>query len=134
MTEYLPIHEIRRRRLRQILDESGERQLTLAERAGTNPSVISAILSNATAKAKMGDDLARRLEAAGGKPAGWMDTLDEIQMYADILERVLGQIPPAAWNPLTRRLAVRAAQVALREGWSGETLEEKVKEYLRLAS
>lgn len=133
MNSYLDIYEIRRRRLKQMLEDRGEPAAALAVRAGTSPDTLYAIISEVS-KARLGPKLARRLEAAGGKPAGWMDTLDEIQMYADILERVLGQIPPAAWNPLTRRLAVRAAQVALREGWSGETLEEKVKEYLRLAS
>lgn len=133
MDSYRSIYDIRRIRLHQILRElprGGQQEL--AAKAETEPSVISAAKSWKVPY-NMGDDLARRIEAAAGKPPFWMDSLDVEGELAALLERVLEQIPPEALTPFSVKLAVRAASLALKEGWTGPTLQEKAQEFLRLA-
>lgn len=61
--------------LRKLLKET-KTAASLAFAANTSPAYLSQILSNRT-KGHIGDKLARRLEAAGKKPIGWLDLLHE---------------------------------------------------------
>jgi len=67
--------EIRLINLRRLLKEA-KTAAALASAANTNPSYISQILSDKS-KSSIGNKLARRLETAGEKPKGWLDTLHE---------------------------------------------------------
>lgn len=135
MERYLDVYTVRRRRLQELIAEydreTGTGVTEVARRIGRSPSHVSRMASENIRK-PMGPAIARLIESRCGKPRGWMDTLDELAAYTGLLEHILAAIPPEAWNPLTRKLAVRVAQIALKEGWTGPTLDDKVQEYLRL--
>ena len=63
------IHSIRLDNLRRLVDDAGAPG-ALARRAGSSAAYFSQLRSG---HRRMGDDLAARLEAAAGKPRGWMD-------------------------------------------------------------
>lgn len=65
--------QIRLLNLRKLLKEA-KTAAALASAANTSPAYISQILSDKT-KGSIGNQLARRLELAAGKPVGWLDTL-----------------------------------------------------------
>lgn len=69
--------DYRRMNLLALIDECGGRRFggvnALAEKIGSNPSHISALISPATSRRNVGPNLARRIEKAFGKPRGWMD-------------------------------------------------------------
>lgn len=136
MERYLDIYTIRRKRLQQIVArykrETGVGVAEAARRTGISPSHISGYQSDAHPK-NMGPEPARQIESGCGLPHGWLDTMDEAADALAVVARVLEQIPDEAWNPLTRRLAVRIAELALKEGWAETTLKQKVEEYLKLA-
>ena len=98
-------HQIRRERLDQLLEsfaanasefglpESG-RYTRFAEKVGTSAKSFSHVRQG---RRNVGDALARRLEAAFGKPKNWMDTLDvaHISVPAGLrteMQEVLGQL------------------------------------------
>jgi hypothetical protein len=71
----------------------------LAEMAGTSPVYIS-MLRNRTLDAKtgrpreMGTAMARRMEAAAGKPSGWMDQVhDDLSPAGITLAKLFDMIP-----------------------------------------
>ncbi len=66
---------IRLLNLRKLLKET-KTATSLAFAANTSPAYLSQILSNRT-KGKIGDKLARKLEAALDKPVGWLDLVHE---------------------------------------------------------
>lgn len=66
------IHDIRKTNLLQLI--GSQRKAACAERWGINPAHLSQILSHKTEK-NLGDEVARRIEAAEGLPGGWMDVL-----------------------------------------------------------
>ncbi|MGH8486479.1 MAG: S24 family peptidase, partial [Pseudomonas sp.] len=66
------IHDIRKTNLLQLI--GNQRKAVCAERWGINPAHLSQILSHKTEK-NLGDEVARRIEAAEGLAAGWMDVL-----------------------------------------------------------
>lgn len=76
----MDIHEIRREHLRELTRERGSKA-QLAKLSETSPAYISQVLSETT-KANVGDDLARRIERAYGKPRGWMDQIDTLESRA----------------------------------------------------
>lgn len=61
----------RRRAAWRLAAEAGG-VAVLAERAGVHPAYLAWLLEGAAA-APLAADLARRLEVAGGRPAGWLD-------------------------------------------------------------
>lgn len=63
------IHTVRLDNLRRLVDEAGSAG-ALARRAGSSAAYFSQLRSG---HRRMGDALAARLEAAAGKPRGWMD-------------------------------------------------------------
>lgn len=63
--------DLRRHNLLLLIEEAGSIR-TLAEKAGTAPNYLSEIKA---ADRGMGHKVARKLEAAMGKPIGWIDTL-----------------------------------------------------------
>lgn len=69
------IQQIRRTNTARIVHEVYEGvNARLAERLGVQPSYITRILRPGASGARaIGDDLARRIEEAGGKPANWLD-------------------------------------------------------------
>lgn len=77
----MEIKEIRRENLLVLLEEFGT-ATSLASAAGTDAAYISQIKSKKT-KREIGDNLARRLEKAGGKTRGWMDQLHRHQKEAE---------------------------------------------------
>lgn len=66
-------YEVRRERLRQLVNEYGT-QTALADKVGVEQNYISRALAGAKG---IGEDFAARLEAATGKPAGWMSRLEK---------------------------------------------------------
>ncbi len=68
----MDIRAIRKANLNLLMKEAGNSRQAVARAAGTSPAYISQLRSFKT-KAYVGHDLARRLEAAMGKPRGWMD-------------------------------------------------------------
>ena len=135
MPPYLDIYAIRRRRLQGLIarykQETGVGAQEVARRSGLPPQHISGYASEHSKK-PLGPQVARQIEKGCGLPAGWLDSLDEAQGALEMVERVLEQIPPEAWNPLTRSLVVKIADMALKEQWDEPTLRDKVAEYLRL--
>lgn len=135
MDRYLDTYAIRRRRLRELIHrferETGTGQAEVARRSGMLPQHISAYKAQRNPR-NMGPQAARQIEKGCGLPAGWLDSMDEAQGALEMVERVLEQIPPEAWNPLTRSLVVKIAEMALKEQWDEPTLKDKVAEYLRL--
>ena len=73
----MDIHEIRRAHLRELTKERGAKA-KLAKLSESSPAYISQVLSETT-KANVGDDLARRIERAYGKPRGWMDQIGTLE-------------------------------------------------------
>lgn len=63
--------EIRKANLAILIGEVGKKS-DLAKMADTDPAYISQVLSTKKPR-NIGDDFARKLEAACGKPRGWMD-------------------------------------------------------------
>lgn len=68
------IKQIRRQNLRQVINNSGMTDAEFAQSCGSSPSTFSQILST-KARRSLGDDLARRIEAAHNLPNGYLDTL-----------------------------------------------------------
>jgi len=66
------IREVRLLNLAILVQECGT-QAALARKADTNPAYLSQLMMRKRHR-RMGDDLARKLEAATGKTRGWMDT------------------------------------------------------------
>lgn len=136
MERYLDTYTIRRKRMKQLIAQyerdTGVGVAEVARRTGIKPSHISAYQSDGSPK-NIGPKAARQIERGCGLPPGWLDTMDEAADALAVVARVLEQIPDEAWNPLTRRLAVRIAELALKEGWTETTMQQKVEEYLRLA-
>ena len=72
----MTINEIRRLNLLILIDESGGKKNVFANKVDTAASYISQIFAKDESKRRdIGDDLARKIEAACGKPRGWLDTL-----------------------------------------------------------
>lgn len=72
----MDVKEIRRRNLEVLVREAGT-AAALAAKAETSPAYLSQISTGSPGKSgkarNVGDDLARKLESAMGKPRGWMD-------------------------------------------------------------
>lgn len=81
----MDIKEIRAINLKVVVDQIAPSKKHLAESVDTAASYISQLL-NPEHKATVGDDLARRIEAAYGLPHGWMDNLHDPQ-EADIAKQ-----------------------------------------------
>ncbi|MCW2272154.1 helix-turn-helix transcriptional regulator [Pseudomonas sp. JUb96] len=68
------IHDIRKTNLLRLIGV--QRKATCAGRWGISPAHLSQILSQKTEK-NLGDEVARRIEAAEGLAPGWMDVLQD---------------------------------------------------------
>mgnify|MGYP001379976312 CR=1 FL=1 len=68
----MDIYAIRKQNLIKLIGK--QKKATCAERWGMAPAHLSQILSDKTAK-NLGDDVARRIETAEGKPRGWFDSI-----------------------------------------------------------
>ncbi|MCP1404604.1 hypothetical protein [Achromobacter insolitus] len=85
MLDMKTIEEIRVVRLRMLIKEVGStaalnRLAERNERDSTLSQILNGALGSKTSKPKtMGSDLARTLEAATGKPRGWMDNDPDLQ-------------------------------------------------------
>lgn len=83
MAENNELRELRRRRLRELLKELGRGgRSKLANAIDSEANYISQLASHNQAKA-FGEDIARRLERAAGKPKYWLDS----EQQADWQER-----------------------------------------------
>lgn len=79
--------EIRRRRLDMLIDEDyAGKQALFAAAVGKTPSQISQIM---TGHRGLGEDLAREIERATGKPRGWLDGVDDPLSLLEADERHL---------------------------------------------
>lgn len=91
--------EVRRQNLLIAIDRVGS-AAKLAELAKTSPAYLSQI-KNRTPDSKsgtpktMGDDMARRIEAAIGEQPGWMDVPHEPQESGGVMPNVLNLMPGA---------------------------------------
>src|SRR5258708_16331300 len=76
----MDIYDIRRKRLRQLIDEDFDGVAAQFARAvGSEPSYINRVLSdNPTHRKNLGEDLARKYEHATGKSRLWLDTPDKL--------------------------------------------------------
>lgn len=68
----MDIYSIRKQNLAQL--SAGRKRKDCADKWGTSASTLSQILSNKIQK-NLGDDLARRIEAAEDLPRGWLDVV-----------------------------------------------------------
>lgn len=97
------VDEIRRARLRQAAEELGSVQ-ALADAAGKSPSQISQLITGAkdskTGKPRgMRSSTAREIEAAIGKPSGWLEMTDD-----DLYMARVKRLPPGKRALLDERL------------------------------
>lgn len=69
----MDVFEIRKRNLQHLIEQSSS-AAAFARETGNNAAYISHVLSSMV-RARMGDDVARRIEAAKGLEHGWMDVL-----------------------------------------------------------
>lgn len=83
----MEIRETRLRNLELLVQEFGS-QVALAQKADTDPSYISQLIGGWRGRA-MGDDLARKIEAATGKTRGWMDT-QHPELWSGIMAKAAG--------------------------------------------
>lgn len=97
------VEEVRRVRLAELRDAYGSltelnKMLDMSARDSTLSQIINASVGSKTKKPKaMGSALARRLEAACGKPEGWMDFDPDCWPFDGLVpvDRVAGLSP--AW-------------------------------------
>uniref|UniRef100_Q31HW1 Lambda repressor-like, DNA-binding protein n=1 Tax=Hydrogenovibrio crunogenus (strain DSM 25203 / XCL-2) TaxID=317025 RepID=Q31HW1_HYDCU len=68
----MDISQIRLKNLETLIEENGS-AASIAEKIGSEPSVISVIRSEKHPTKNMGKNIARRIENAFGLPDGWMD-------------------------------------------------------------
>jgi hypothetical protein len=101
--EILPIHEVRRARLRQLLDAHGG-PAALARRVGLFQASYLTQLAGPTPTRNISEHTARRIEQALLLPDGWMD-----QPAAD------GESLPAQASPPTFRPTDGLDEARLRE-------------------
>jgi phage repressor protein C with HTH and peptisase S24 domain len=91
--------EVRRQNLLIAIERAGS-AAKLAEAAKTSPAYLSQI-KNRTPDSKsgtpktMGDDMARRIEAAIGEQPGWMDVARESQEASSVTADILHLVPGA---------------------------------------
>jgi hypothetical protein len=82
---------IRKLNLRQLVAEAGSID-RLAEAAKTSRKTLDQILAGTElpsgAPRGIGHALARRLEAAANKPAGWLDVMHDEQMHPAVTELI----------------------------------------------
>lgn len=76
----MDIYEIRRARLKQLIQEDFEGVAAqFARRVQRQPDYINRLLSsNKDHRKRLGEDLAREFESAIGKPRGWLDRPDRV--------------------------------------------------------
>lgn len=107
----MDIYEIRRKRLRQLIDEQFNGVAAhFARTVGSEPSYINRVLSdNPTHRKNLGEDLARKYESATGKSRLWLDTLNALHG------------PPADYVVLPHGAATTPDDFALvvNQGWRG---------------
>ena len=94
------VYDIRRKRLQQ-LRQIFESYAAIARLADTSPAYLNQIAnghpdSRTKRPRTMGDEMARKLEAACGKPSGWMDQDDgALSEEAATIARMFDQLPEA---------------------------------------
>ena len=128
----MDVYEIRRSRLSKLLEETYNNKKTLlAKELDIQPSYLSRFSTKNRANHRnIGDAMARRMEAASGKPRGWMDsTVDRDSIDTSIKKS--GHVEPAVLDIITR-IPVLGNTQAGREGyWYGEVDHpSKATEYI----
>ena len=97
------IKMIRKENLQRLLEEAGGRE-PLARKVGTSPAYLSQIRSQRT-EAHVGHQLARRLEAAMGKPEGWMDIAHGVSEDAEVISEAVAVLDAQARAAVATLLA-----------------------------
>lgn len=97
----MDVYEIRRKRLAQLREEYGT-QTALAEKVGVEQNYISRCLSGAK---NIAEEFAGRVEAATGKPTGWLSRLEKsgpIEWPFEFDRRHWDNLPPEEKAQLER--------------------------------
>lgn len=90
----MDVHDIRRENLIDVIAKNwGGVSARLANAIGCKKTVISRLISDRHTRKNMGDNIARRIEAASNLPHGWMDishgaaaaTSDSSTVLADLI-------------------------------------------------
>lgn len=98
MTNVKTISEIRHENLLTLIDEAGSAE-ALADAAGASAVYLSQVKNKApdskTGKPRqIGDPMARRLESACNKPAGWMDNVHSWPAQVQTVMAVMEHMTP----------------------------------------
>lgn len=83
----MDVKQIRKANLRILIGEAGK-AAKLAKCVDTDPSYISQIISKKGGR-EVGDEFARKLERATGKPHGWMDQDHSIETLSSEQQAIL---------------------------------------------
>lgn len=124
----MDIKEIRRENLKALLAECYGSQKALADKVGTAPAYISQILAE-NGKRNVGDELARKAEAAFNRPRGWMDTPLRTQMIQESRAKLYSlQDRIGNPEPILEDVIVPQFSVSASMGPGNEFSEEEVIE------
>lgn len=137
---YLTSSQLRRINLLALLKESGLKKAEFAERIGKSPSYFSQLFSLDDDKRRnIGDDFARTIEKACGKPVGWLDNRHEESfdmerdpipqkvVYAMLAARKKIASLPAT---LSHDETIRIYRAAINAGLEADLTSEQVEKYL----
>ena len=94
----MDIHHIRLVNLQQAIKKAGS-QARLADMVGIKSAYISQI-KNTKHPTNMGNDVARRIEAALGLPHGWMDVLHDNEASPINISALINVATPTYLNTL----------------------------------
>lgn len=110
MAQNNDLRDLRRRRLRELLRELGRGgRNKLANAIGSEPNYISQLASPKQEKA-FGEDTARKLEVAAGKPKYWLDSEDPATWQETRAPAWPFNFDRALWDnlPAARRMEIEA--------------------------
>lgn len=93
---HMDSHSIRRQNLLQLIGEAGSKA-ELARRAGVSEAYLSQVTSDKT-KRNMGADVARRIEKAMRRRAGWMDLQHSLAEPAQNSRASIVWVPVLTWE------------------------------------
>ena len=141
----MDIHHIRLVNLQQAIKKAGS-QARLADMVGIKSAYISQI-KNTKHPTNMGNDVARRIEAALGLPHGWMDVLHDneamrvingdpmlpppnlVQMPARCKAPVISYVQAGNWGGLVDPypVGIGGEEIEIDAKWSANTFVLKVR-------
>lgn len=95
------IQDIRRRRLRQLMDREfdGKQQL-IADHIGVEQNYISGLLGQGKTRKPFGEKTARNIEKQCGKQPGWLDQSPDMEVQAEPATAWPFNLDPMLWDRL----------------------------------